>query len=118
MAEVLNLNQQVQNLLNAVPASQRTAAEGLVIQWGPQLFQMAQDDAWQYLRRLLAGDLQAVADLDSKLSTDDFVAKVKANTAAWANVEQYNQVRANMGKQFLLAVAPVVASILMALVGL
>ena len=113
-----DLNQQMQDLLAQVPATQKQAAANLLAQYGPQFFQMAQEDAWQYLRRLLAGDLSAVSDLDSKLSDDQFIAKVKANTAAWDNVANYNKVRNDLKNEILLRLAPIVLSLLAALVGL
>ena len=42
----------------------------VVAQYGPRLFELAREDAWQYLRRLMAGDLDVVAELDGKLSDD------------------------------------------------
>ena len=113
-----DLNQQVQDLLSRVPDSQRQAAGALVVQYGPRLFAMAQEDAWQYLRRLLAGDVDVVAELDSKLSDDQFLAKVKTNTARWEAVANYNKVRDDLKNEILLRLAPVVLSILAGLVGL
>jgi hypothetical protein len=113
-----DLNQQVQDLLSRVPESQRQAAGALLVQYGPQFFQMAQDDAWQYLRRLLAGDLDVVSELDAQLSNDQFIAKVKANTARWENVANYNKVRDDLKNEILLRLAPVVLGLLAALVGL
>ena len=109
---------QVQNLLKAVPAAQQQAAANLLAQYGPAFFALAQQDAWTFLRRILAGDLDAVAELDTTLSNDAFIAKVKTNTARWENVAQYNVVRANLANEFLLRLAPIVAAILAALVGL
>jgi len=113
-----DLNQKVQDLLSRIPADQRQAASALLVQYGPRLFEMAQEDAWQYLRRLMAGDIEAVAELDSKLSSDEFVAKVKANTARWENVAQYNKVREDLRNEMLLRLAPIVLGLLAALVGL
>ena len=113
-----DLNQQVQDLLGRVPDSQRQAAGNLIVQYGPRLFAMAQEDAWQYLRRLLAGDVDVVAELDSKLSDDQFLAKVKTNTARWEAVANYNKVRDDLKNEILLRLAPVVLSILAGLVGL
>lgn len=113
-----DLNQQIQDLLSRIPENQRQAAGALVVQYGPQLFDLAKDDALAYVRRIMAGDLTAVADLDAKLSDDAFIAKVKANTAAWDNVAAYNKVRNDLKNEILLRIAPVAASILLALVGL
>jgi len=113
-----NLNERVQGLLARIPEDQRQAATALLAEYGPRLFDLAQEDAWQYLRRLMAGDIEAVAELDSKLSNDEFVAKVKANTARWEAVAHYNKVREDLKNELLLRIAPVVASILAALVGL
>jgi hypothetical protein len=113
-----DITQQMQDLLAKVPESQRQAAGALLVQYGPQLFALAQEDAWQYLRRLMAGDIQAAADLDAALSNDEFIAKVKANTARWESVEAYNKVRQDLRNDLLLKLAPVAAAILAALVGL
>jgi TRAP-type C4-dicarboxylate transport system substrate-binding protein len=113
-----DLNQRIQDLLARIPEAQRQAAASLLAQYGPRLFELAQEDLLQYLRRLLAGDITAVAELDSKLSNDEFVAKVKANTARWEAVANYNKVRDDLRQEILLRLAPVVASVLMALVGL
>ena len=79
---------------------------------------MGVQDAWAYLRRLLAGDIEAVAELDASLSDEAFLAKVKANTARWESVAKYNVVRERMRNEFLLRLAPIVLSVLMAMVGL
>ena len=113
-----NLNERVQQLLARVPDDQRQAAAALLAQYGPRLFEMALEDAWQYLRRLMAGDIEAVAELDAKLSADEFIAKVKANTARWENVAHYNKVREDLRREILLRLAPIVLSVLAALVGL
>ena len=112
------MNERIQQLLARVPEEQRQAAVALLAQYRPRLFDLAQEDAWQYLRRLMAGDIEAVAELDSKLSSDEFVAKIKANTARWEAVAHYNKVREDLKNELLLRIAPVVASILAALVGL
>jgi len=111
-------NERIQQLLARVPEEQRQAAVALLAEYGPRLFDLAQEGAWQYLRRLMAGDIEAVAELDSKLSSDEFVAKVKVNTARWEAVASYNKVREDLKNELLLRIAPVVASILAALVGL
>ena len=113
-----NLNQQIQDLLARLPESQRQAAGALLVQYGPRLFELAQEDAWGYLRRLMAGDLEVVAELDGKLSSDEFVAKVKANTARWESVANYNKVREDLKNEVLLRLAPIVLSVLAGLVGL
>lgn len=105
-------------LLAKVPTEQRQAATALLAQYGPRFFEMAQEDAWQMLRRLMAGDLAVVTELDAQLSDDEFIAKVKANTARWENVAQYNIVRENLKNEILLRMAPIVLSILAAMVGL
>ena len=113
-----DFNEQVQALLTKVPDTQRQAAAALLAQYGPRLFDMAQADAWQYLRRLMAGDIEVVAELDAKLSNDAFLAQVKANTARWEAVAQYNKVREDLKNEILLRLAPIVLSLLAALVGL
>ena len=111
-----DLQTQISELLEKVPQSQRQAAASLLAQYGPRFFAMAQEDAWAFLRRLMAGDLDAVAELDSLLSDDQFVAKVKTNTARWENVANYNKVRDSLKTELLLRLAPVVLSLLAGLV--
>jgi hypothetical protein len=118
MADLPSLNQRVQDLLALIPDSQKQAATALLAQYGPRLFDLAQEDAWQYLRRLLAGDLDAVAELDSKLSDDQFIAKVKTNTARWEAVANYNKVREDLKNEILLRIAPIILGLLAGLVGL
>jgi hypothetical protein len=118
MADLTDLNTRVQELLAKVPEAQRQAAANLLAQYGPRLFDLAQEDAWQYLRRLMAGDLDAVAELDAKLSDDQFIALVKANTARWESVASYNKVRDDLKNEILLRLAPIVLSVLAGLVGL
>ncbi len=113
-----SLQDRINSLLGNVPDAQRQAAADLLAQYGPRFFDMAREDAWGYLRRILAGDFDAVAELDTTLSNDAFIARVKANTARWENVAQYNIVRNNLKNEFLLRLAPIVAAILGALVGL
>ena len=113
-----DLQTQISDLLARVPDAQRQAASALLAQYGPRFFELAQEDAWQYLRRLMAGDLQVVAELDSKLSDDEFVAKVKANTSRWESVAQYNKVREDLKNELLLRLAPIVLGLLAGLVGL
>jgi len=71
-----DLDEQVLNLLERVPENQRQAAAALLAQYGPRFFEMAQEDASQYLHRLMAGDLDVVAELDGKLSNDEWITKV------------------------------------------
>lgn len=113
-----DINQRIQDLLARIPDEQKQAAASLLAQYGPRLFELAQEDAWAYLRRLLAGDIEAAAELDSKLSDDQFIAKVKTNTARWENVANYNKVRDDLKKEILLRLVPVIGSILAGLVGL
>ena len=113
-----DLQTKISELLAKVPEEQRQAAAALLAQYGPRFFEMAQEDAWQYLRRLMAGDLDVVTELDAKLSDDAFIAKVKANTARWENVAQYNKVREDLKNEILLRLAPIVLSVLAAMVGL
>jgi hypothetical protein len=108
----------VQNLLNSVPEDQRQAAAALLAQYGPRFFDMAKADAWAYLRRLMAGDVDVVSELDSAMSNDDFIVKVKANTARWENIANYNKVRDDLRNEILLRLVPIVGSLLASLVGL
>jgi len=113
-----DLQAQISELLLKVPASQRQAAASLLAEYGPRFFAMAHTDAWAFLRRLMAGNLEAAAELDLQFSSDQFIAKVKANTARWEAVANYNVVRENLRNEFLLRMAPVVLSLLAILVGL
>ena len=108
----------VDELLVKVPSDQRQAASALLAQYGPRFLELAQEDAWGYLRRLMAGDLEVVAELDGKLSNDEWLAKVKANTARWESVAQYNKVREDIKNEILLRLAPIVLGLLAGLVGL
>lgn len=114
----MTLVDQIQALVSKLPESQRPAATALLAQYGPRFFDLAQEDALQYLRRLMAGDLEVVAELDAKLSDDAWLVKVKANTARWDNVAQYNIVRENLRNEILLRLAPIVVALLAGLVGL
>jgi hypothetical protein len=115
---IIDIPTKLAAILALVPEAQRPAASDLLAQWGPKFFQLSIQDAWTFLRRLLAGDIDAAAELDASMSDADFIAKVKANTARWATVAQYNIVRDQMVNEFLLRLAPIVLSILLALVGL
>lgn len=113
-----SLQEQITALVAKLPEAQRTAAADLLAQYGPKFFEMARDDAWAYLRRLMAGDLDVVSELDAQLSDAEFVATVKANTAKWEAVANYNVVRENLKNEILLRLAPVVLGLLAGLVGL
>lgn len=118
MTDTIDFATQIQQLVGTLPDNQRQAAAALLAQYGPRFFELAQEDAWQYLRRLMAGDLEVVAELDGKLSDDEWLAQVKANTARWDNVAQYNVVRENLKNEILLRLAPIVLGLLAGLVGL
>jgi len=118
MSVMSDLDVKVQNLLACVPEAQRPAASSLVSQYGPRLFDMAIQDAWAYLRRLMAGDLDAAAELDAKLSDAEWLSRVVANTARWESVASYNKVREDLKNEIILRIAPIVGAILFALVGL
>ena len=111
-------NEKLSSVLSKIPEAQRPAASALLTQYGPRLLSMAHEDIWQYIRRLLAGDLLAAAELDDLLTDDEFLAAVKANTAQWEAVAEYNIARAKMRFDFAVKVAPVLLTILLALVGL
>jgi len=115
---MLELTDKAQMLLAKVPEAQRQAAAALLAEYGPRFFELAQEDAWQMLRRLMAGDLDVVVELDSKLSDDAFIAKVKTNTARWENVARYNKVREDLKNELLLRLAPIVLALLAGMVGL
>ncbi len=105
-------------VLELVPPAQKDAATAIIAAYGPRVLQLSFEDAWAYIRRLMAGDLDAISELDAKLSDDEFLNKVKANTARWENVARYNIVREQMENEILLRLAPIVLSLLAALVGL
>lgn len=113
-----DVREQIENLLAKLPENQRQAAADLLVQYGPKFFEIARADAWQYLRRLMAGDLDVICELDSSLSNDDFIVRVKANTARWESVAQYNKVRSDLKNELLLRIAPIVLGLLAGLVGL
>lgn len=113
-----DFQKQCADLIAMLPEAHRSAAADLLAQYGPKFFELARQDAWDYLRRLLAGDFDVVSELDSQLSNDEFIAKVKVNTARWQNVAQYNVVRDKLKNEFILSLVPVVARMLAALVGL
>ncbi len=48
----------------------------------------------------------------------EFIAKVKVNTARWANVAHYNKVREDLKNELLLRLAPIVLALLAGMVGL
>jgi len=105
-------------LLEKIPENQRQAAAAIVADYGPALLEIGAQDAWQLIRRLQAGDIEVVAELDGRLSTEAWMAKVKANTAAWETVARFNVARQQLRNEFLLRLAPVMLSILAAMVGL
>ena len=118
MTNAIDLKTQIEELLAKIPENQRQAAGNLLAQYGPRFFAIAQDDAWQYLRRLMAGDVDVVAELDAQLSNDQFIAQVKTNTARWEVVANYNKVRDDLKNEILLRLAPIVLGLLAGLVGL
>ena len=118
MSDIGDLNMRVQDLLSRLPENQRQAAADLLVQYGPKFFEIARENAWQYLRRLMAGDLDVICELDSSLSNDDFIVRVKANTTRWESVAQYNKVRNDLKNEILLRLSPIVVSLLAGLVGL
>ena len=113
-----DLQTQISSLLEKVPQSQRQAAASLLTQYGPRFFALAQADAWAYLRRLMAGDLDVVCELDTLLSDEEFISKVKINTARWENITAASKVRDSLKTEFLIRLAPVVLGLLLALVSL
>lgn len=118
MSEIKDMDVRIENLLACVPAQQRQAAALLLADYGPRLFDLAQEDAWAYLRRLMAGDIEAAGELDAKLTNAEFLAKLKANTARWEAVANYNVVRSTLRNEMLLRLAPVILSLLAGVVGL
>ena len=111
-------NGKIDEILAKLPASQRPAAANLIALYGPKLLDIAKEDATQYIRRLLAGDIEAATDLYDTLTHDEFLAQVTLNTQRWAEVAEYNIARAKMRLDFGMKAALVLLAILMALVGL
>lgn len=105
-------------ILAVIPEAQRPAAGALLVEFGPQLLSMATVEAMGYLRRLVAGDVMAAADLLASLSGDELLVRVKANTARWEAVAGYNAAQAELRTSIAVKSAPVLASILFAIVGL
>ena len=105
-------------ILDRIPETQRDAARVLIATYWPRLIELTTEDILQSLRRIMAGDIDAVLELDAKLSDDGFNAKVSANTARWGGVAGYNEARKKLQDELALRVASVLVSILLALVGL
>ncbi len=105
-------------ILTRIPENQQAAAKSLLEFYGPRLVHLGQQAAWEYLRSLMAGDLTVVAELDTALSDEMFVAKVADNTGRWRAVAGYSVACNDIRKEILVRTAPIIASILLALVGL
>lgn len=112
------MHEKLEALLARIPDDQVQAAQGFLSLYGPRLLELTEEDLWTMIRRLMAGDYTVVADLVSSLDNDAFIASVKANTARWANVEQYNAVRDSLRNEMILRMVPIVGSVLAAMVGL
>ena len=106
------------DIIAKFPEPQRAAATAVLIQYSPRIFEMAKEDILGYLMRLKAGDLDAAVELDNKLSDAEWLSRVKANSARWENVAQYNIVREQTKNEILLRTVPIVVGILATLVGL
>ena len=104
-------------ILQKIPEEQRPAAAAILAEFGPQLLRLAQEDVLQYIERIRLGDFKAVADLLAASTDAEFLASVRANSARWENVANYNVVREELGREFLLRATPIVFSILLALLG-
>ena len=112
------LQKLIDDLLAKLPEAQRAPARVLLLGYGSKFFDLAKEDAWDYLHRLMQGDISVVLELDQSLSDAEFLARVKANTAAWANVAEYNKIREQVMVEAALRLASIVFAILAALVGL
>lgn len=112
------LRAKINALITKLPETQRILAASLLARYGQAFFDITVEDAWQYLERLMAGDFNVLLELDFQLSSDEWIAKVKANTARWENVAQYNKIRDDLRKEILLRLATVFVGLLFGLVGL
>jgi len=79
---------------------------------------VASSESCRLTARLSSNNSACALWRDSKLSNDEFAAKVKANTARWESVAQYNEVPDDLRNELLLRLAPVVLGLPAALVGL
>jgi len=111
------LAEKQEQLLSKVPASQRQAALTLIVQYGPRLFEMSIDSARDYFNRIRMGDYDAVIELDTRLSMDEFLAQVRQRTQQWAQVADYNVEYAKTQKDIALRLAPILLAILLAMLG-
>lgn len=112
------LADKISAIMAVIPEAQRPAAGALLAEFGPQLLAMATTEAMGYLRRLVAGDVMAAADLLASLSGDELLVRVKANTARWESVAGYNAAQADLRTSIAVKAAPVLATILFAIIGL
>jgi hypothetical protein len=107
-----------EDLLAKIPPEDVSAAKAVLSQYSTTLLQMTQESAWGYIMRLMEGDLTAVSDVLAQMSDEAFILRVKQNTARWQNVARYEEFVKTVENKVLVAVAPVLLSILLALVGL
>ena len=107
-----------EDILAAIPEDQVEAARAVFAEYAPALIALSADAAWAYVKRLLAGDLTAVRELLTGLSDDEFVARVKQNTARWQNIAAQQAFIATVEGKVIQSVTPILLSILLALVGL
>lgn len=107
-----------EELLAKIPPEEVAAAKAVLTEYAPILLQMTQEAAWGYIKRLMEGDLGAVSEVLSQMTDDAFVLRVKQNTARWQNVARYEEFVKTAENKVLVAVAPVLLSVLLALVGL
>ena len=105
-------------VLENVPPTQAVAAKELLATYGPKLLGLTAEVAWSYIRRLLEGDLLASAELLWFCSDDEFIARIKVNTARWEGVAAASKAREDLALQFAFRVAGILLSILLSLVGL
>lgn len=112
------IKEKVDALLSVIPENQRDAAAALLIEFGPKLFTMTTQAAMNALKRLAAGDLEVAVELLLGQSDDEFLTRVRANTARWQAVEGFNIAQDAMKTSFIMKAAPVLVAILAAFVGL
>lgn len=108
----------IDELLSMIPDNQKETVKTVISTFTPDLLSMAKDVAWGYVQRLQKGDLTAVQELLAQKSDDAFIQEVKANTAAWDAIATASATLKKMQNQIMVAVAPVLLTILLTVVGL
>ena len=108
----------IQPLIDKLPAEYKEAAGNFLAEYSPAFFEMTVAQIWGYIRRMNEGDFKVIPEILSKLSDDDFLTKVAANSAVWEGVAAAEVAKSEFQKQLVLKLIPIVGAILAALVGL